>query len=494
MGWPWLGLALALVLGVAVAVLGIWAGAWRAATAPLVSRPTKSADFRWSVVRLVLGALVLAGGITAVVLGLGPTAPLMLGLGLVGALVGMYLVCPVIIVALGYLFGALTGLVAGIGTRLARLDLRRRPARAGNVAGVFVITLALATTALILSGSARDGLRTTLEQDVKADFVVTADVADQALSDSAVSEIRQVPDTHVLSLGLAPARLVLPDQTDPVEARVMYGPAELFSFVDTPVLEGNMTGLATGAAVTRDFAEAHGLALGDELAFVVSQGTPFEEQSTLPVGLIIDSWLYRDVLVPSSWLTPLVPGPARSQLMPATLVLASATNPANQVQLGGAIEAVADAYHRMQVQSGADFAAQSQPAADVIQLAGYVLVAVGVLVTGLAMALALGRSVAERREMIGLLKALGASRGQVQAGVVIESILVSAGGALLGIGLGIAVAWLVPAGVVGLPLAGLTLPWLWLVGLLVAAIVVGLVAPLSAAHQAARTPTLGLAA
>ena len=100
-------------------------------------------------------------------------------------------------------------------------------------------------------------------------------------------------------------------------------------------------------------------------------------------------------------------------------------------------------------------------------------------------------SVSERTREIGLLRALGASRGYIQSRVLLESALLSVGGSLAGIVLGYALAWVI---IMTLPaIETVVLPPLAVLLTVASAVLVGLCCgALPARRAAALTPLAAL--
>ena len=92
-------------------------------------------------------------------------------------------------------------------------------------------------------------------------------------------------------------------------------------------------------------------------------------------------------------------------------------------------------------------------------------------------------SVTERTTEIGLLRALGARRGQIRSLFLSEAILLSGLGGLLGLCLGIGIAQLLKLGLPALPV---NTPWMFVALAEVIAVVIGLAAGVIPASRAAR--------
>jgi putative ABC transport system permease protein len=110
------------------------------------------------------------------------------------------------------------------------------------------------------------------------------------------------------------------------------------------------------------------------------------------------------------------------------------------------------------------------------------LVAISLVVGGIVIMNIMLMAVSERTREIGIRKALGARRRDILAQFVVESATLSAVGALFGIGLGIALAFLVKAVT---PLPAAVAPWSIVIGVLLG-VSVGIAAGVYPASRASR--------
>ena len=119
----------------------------------------------------------------------------------------------------------------------------------------------------------------------------------------------------------------------------------------------------------------------------------------------------------------------------------------------------------------------------------YILQTIGIIISALGIFLSLTILVTERRREISILRAVGASRAQIEAMVLWEAGIIGLLGSFLGIVAGLALAWILSF-VINVSFFGWTIswatPWRFLLGLPVAVIAAALVAGYGPARQAAR--------
>jgi putative ABC transport system permease protein len=184
---------------------------------------------------------------------------------------------------------------------------------------------------------------------------------------------------------------------------------------------------------------------------------------------------------------------ARRLICPINILDALIVQTADPIQMQAAMDqAEAIMRGRRQLKPGqeSNFAFQTaegalgswQKISKVLFLALPGLVAISVVVGGIVIMNIMLMAVSERTREIGIRKALGARRRDILAQFVVESATLSAVGAVLGIGLGIALAFVVKAFT---PLPAAVAPWSIAVGVLLG-VSVGIAAGVYPASRASR--------
>ncbi|MDR0283801.1 MAG: FtsX-like permease family protein, partial [Propionibacteriaceae bacterium] len=492
-GVPWLWLAVSLVAGIAVALVAAWLGArgtLRQDPATLAAG-TDGGRAGIGVARAVIGLLLMAGGVALAVLF--AVRWWYVGAGVAVLAVGTVLASPVLVALLTRLFAPVLGVFARLAARIAKSYVLARPRRAANVAGIFVVGVALVTGLTMYAASAQATREDGLDRDVAGDFVVRSTLPNGVIPDPVSALIRQVPGIQVTAYGLAPARMEKIDEVRPgdpgknllVDAQILFAPQKLFASVTgTTIVEGTAEGFVNAAAVNKAFADAHGLKVGGSLNLVVAPDTAYETHVTVPIGLIIDSVLFRDIVVPQEWLAApeRIPGPSRAQLMPATGLLIAATDPTTRDDAEKQITKTVDQMHVLTIEPRGDFVQSADPWAGRARVAAYVLLGLTILAGFVGLVTWLGPAAASRRREYAVLRAQGAMTGQLRNTVRLEALLIAVAGTVIGLALGVGAVAVIQLGLGGL----IAIPWLWIVGLLVGSIVLGLVAGSLPAARAGR--------
>ena len=120
----------------------------------------------------------------------------------------------------------------------------------------------------------------------------------------------------------------------------------------------------------------------------------------------------------------------------------------------------------------------------------YALLALAVIIAVLGIINTLTLGVIERRQEIGMLRAVGTQRGQIRTMITVESVQIALFGAIIGILMGLGLGWAFIAVLADDGLDTATVPWPMLIIMLVGSAIVGVLAAIWPAQRAAKTPPL----
>lgn len=118
------------------------------------------------------------------------------------------------------------------------------------------------------------------------------------------------------------------------------------------------------------------------------------------------------------------------------------------------------------------------------------MLALSILVAILGIINTLALNVIERKQEIGMLRAVGTFRGQVRRMITLEAVQIAIYGALLGVLIGVGLGWVFVKVLASEGLDSVVFPWLLLVGMVVGSGIVGVLAAIWPAHKAAKTSPL----
>src|SRR5690606_34216294 len=125
------------------------------------------------------------------------------------------------------------------------------------------------------------------------------------------------------------------------------------------------------------------------------------------------------------------------------------------------------------VTNNAEFVEQQTGQLDVVLGAVQILLALAMIIAVIGVVNTLVLSVLERTRELGLLRAVGMTRGQARRMITVESIIICMFGAVLGIAVGIGLGWTVQQALESEGLTNFALPWSLIIAYLVVSVVRG---------------------
>jgi putative ABC transport system permease protein len=430
----------------------------------------------------VIGVVLLAYGMFAGGLAIGARLA-SIGLGCLVLFVGVALLSQRIVKPLASVLGRPAQRIAGAAGRLARENSMRNPSRTATTAAALMIGLALVTFVAVLGEGLRSSYGSSLDDQLGASYVVTAEDDFSPFAPEAVKAIASAPGVQVVSdLRESQIKAFGDKMTiDGVDAAT-WGRVYKFNFSagsDRPLrVPGRQA-----AVITDRFAKDHGLSVLESfralspngrrlnlLVAAIDKRPPFNPLSL--ANITIAQGLFRDnfpTTRPRYAFVDTSGGPNGSET--ARLKKALGAFPGTKVQTRAAFKHKAEQ--------------------GISQTLGilYVMLALSVIVSLVGIVNTLVLSVFERTRELGMLRAIGMTRRQVRRMVRHEAVIV----ALIGAVLGIAVGFFLSALVVGaLSSEGVVfaVPFGTLIAFLIVAILAGMAAAILPARRAARLNVL----
>ncbi|NTU71735.1 MAG: FtsX-like permease family protein [Coriobacteriia bacterium] len=429
----------AIVLGIGVTVAAAVIPARRAASiTPLEALRPQAAQVEerrrsaWVVVGwVVLGTsgLMLASRQLALV-----------SLGAAGALVGLVLVAPVLIKPLASALSSLVRPFAPATAELASSNVTRQPGRAAATAAAILVSLALVVAILGVVTSLYTGFFDYIDKSLGSDFVFIPNGlilggANVGADSSFVQRIADTPgvgDVATLRLGQAQigAGQVQVVGIDPV----VYPRVASFTFskgtsdADVAKLGSGRTMLVNGIT-----AGQQGMTVGQR----VRLQTPNGLKDYTVVGVATDYLNAKLSTVYISQENLADDFNVRSNV----LVLANAKPGAGKPAVKAALGRLAADYPQFVLYDSAGFKATQSAIFSQTFIVFDILIGMFALPTLLALLNTLAISVLARTREIGMLRAVGTTRGQIRGMVVAEAMLLAAVGVAFGIAGGIALGY-----------------------------------------------------
>ena len=472
------GLVVTLVAGVVPAVKASRVPPLAALRDVAVERTSPSAA------RIVAGAILAGVGITLTTLAALADDPSLftVGIGAVTTLIGTVVLGPVVARPVAGLLGTPLARLRGLTGSMARQNAIRNPRRTAATASALMVGVGVVTLFTVFAASLKESTEATVERSFGGDLVVSTGPFGSSLSPELASEVGELPEVD-RSVGLGRGSASIDDDTKEL---TVADPAALDSVVDVGVSSGSLADLADDEiAVSDATADGNGWESGDTLAVTFADGASSEVTigATYEVSDVVGGYV-----MPTSLYAPHTRQPVDAMVV---VDLADGTSLADGK---AAVERVAADFGSPDVEDRDEFAATLSSGADMLLTIVFALLALAIVIALMGIANTLSLSIHERTRELGLLRAVGQTRGQLRSMVRWESVIVATFGVIGGIGLGVFLGWaLVEAagntpgsaiGVFSLPVARLAL-------VVALGAVAGVLAGLRPARRAARLDVLG---
>ncbi len=402
--------------------------------------------------------------------------------GILLLFVGVAMISSRLIKPLAVVVGWPARALGGSAGKLASGNSVRNPGRTAITAAALMIGIALVTFVAVLANGMKESNRGAIEEQVSADYVVTAQDGFTPFVAAAGDSIATSPDAEVVSNVRADLGKVGDSSTyvTGIEPETIL---QTYTF-DWKEGDDSIVGSLgpNDAIVDAKFAEDNDIAVGDTISVLTPSGQTLEQQV---MGLYEPPPFY-----------PLLGGVSVSK----ETFDATYERPRNQftfVNVSGdpsdattkSLEAAAASFPDAKVQTREAWIDQQDEDFNQFLLMLYILLLLVVIVSIFGMINTLVLSVFERTRELGMLRAVGMTRRQTRRMVRHESVITALIGTALGLPLGIFLAALVTRALQEFDVR-FSIPWGQLVVFAIIAVIVGIVAAIMPARRAAKLNVL----
>jgi putative ABC transport system permease protein len=375
--------------------------------------------------RTWIGLAIASLGIALLLVGLfGSGELLQVGVGMVIVFLGVAILGPRIAGPLSGALGIPIRRVKGITGELARENAQRNPKRTSATAAALMIGVALVGLITILGASTHASINAALDRSMKADYVVRSNGFDAGrIPVEAEQQLADVPGVRSVS----GVRIGAAEVDGSVTQLSAVDPQNIDSVFDLDPSSGTISEMSEDGIAVQ---ESTDFKLGDEVAVRF----PTTGKQMFRVQAVFKQAGMSNYIITQQAYEANYPDQLDAQIYVKT---AGGATPANAAKL----DEVVKQYPGIKLETRDEFKASQ--AATVNQLLNlvYVLLFFAIVIALFGIANTLGLSIIERTRELGLLRAVGMSRGQLRSSVRWESVIISLLGTLLGLLIGVVFAW-----------------------------------------------------
>ncbi len=377
--------------------------------------------------------------------------------------------------------GAPLGRLRGVTGSLARRNALRSPKRTAATATALMIGVAVVSLFTVLGSSMKATMNRTVDRSFAGDVAIsvqTYGAGGAGLSPRIAPTVARLPQVEeAVGLGRGVA-----DVDGGGRQLSVTDPVALSRLLDLGTVRGSLASLGTrSVAVSRSEADKRGWTTGSKvtLGFADGQRVPFTVGAVYSQADLAGDYL----ITRAAW--------APHHLQDKDTLVAIDFRPGVSTAAGKAAvtEAVAP-FGAPGVQTKSEYAKSSAAGIDTFLTLIYALLALAVLIALLGIANTLTLAVHERTRELGLLRAVGQTRGQLRAMVRWESVVVAAFGTAGGLGLGAFLGWALVRATRSSGTGAFSIPPAQLAVVLLVGVAAGVLAGWRPARRAARLDVL----
>ncbi len=437
--------------------------------------------------RIIVGAVFLVVAAIGIILGLGG-ATAMLGVGVVGLFISLIALGPLVAAPIARLATPVLTKISGVIGAVAGRNAARNPKRIALTAGALGVGLALLVGVATLGSSAKESVRQQVGEQFLGDFTITPSGGNGGggfggLPSGLAESIAQLPDVEAAAgLGATAVNIQEPGDTEASGKLVaVVDPTQAGPTLGLTFTAGSWDDLtADGLVVSKDHADGANLALGDMVAVTFLDGSTKQ----LAVQGIFDSKIFGDYVLNRATFE------GTSNPVFDTVIVVASKPGSDPTTTATQVKGVVDQYPTAKFQTRDEYIDSQTAQVDTFLNFIYALLGMSIFIAILGIVITLLLSVYERRRELGLMRAVGTTRGQVAGSTLWESVLTALIGAVMGVVLGLVLGWVVVRALRDQGLSAFAVPTLSIVIFAVAAIVLAVIAAIIPARRAAKSDIL----
>ncbi len=430
-------------------------------------------------VALALGVVVTLAGINA-----GGSVQRVLGtvgLGLLLILFGTGAVMRILIRPMAAAIGAPIAKIFGQRAKLGRQNAARDTTRTASTAAALMIGIGLVVFVAVFADGIKSSFFQAIDRTLVADQIIATENFEPLPAGVAAAAARVPSIETALGIGTVPARI--DGSNVPLSA---IDPAAAASMVRFDWREGGSDDLlprlnGATAIVEQGYATDNAVSVGDTLEIQSVYGATVD---VTVIGVIHDPQLFAGVTIGDATYRNLTTQPDVAFVL--TRMVPGADLEAATEELRTALAAE---FPTAVTRTRAEYRDWVNQSMNQILSIFYVLLALSIVISLVGVIITLLLAVYERTREIGMMRAVGATRGQIRSMITFESVITAVIGAVVGLVLGLLLGYVM---IKGLEEQGLSfsIPVTTLIVVLIMAVLAGLLAAILPARRAAKLQPL----
>ena len=364
---------------------------------------------------------------------------------------------------------------------LARENAMRNPGRTATTAAALMVGLGLVVFVAVFANSLKTSFTQSIEELIASDLIIRERNFNE-LPGGAEAAVARTPGVAVAT-GIRFDGIAVNGKAKPGFSDILNGvdPARFSKVYRAKWLHGGSDALygrltSDETLVEEQFAKAHKLSVGDGYSIQSETGARARMRV---LGIYRDPQLMSGTIVNRTRFDQL------SDARDPVILLADSAEGADPDAVQKAVTASLRRFPAAKVESNAEYRQTFEDQLNQIVGLLYVLLAMSLVISVFGIANSLFLTIHERTRELGLLRAIGGTRGQVRLMVVNESIITAVIGGLLGSAIGVLFGFLVTQALDDLGL-GFSVPVGQLVLIIVLAAMVGVVGAIAPARRSSR--------